>query len=483
MNPAEVTDIYPWQEEGEAFWSTAFLRRPYRARLEAEAIAPLRLLDGLDDKIFATGKSIEMLHRLGKVVRSEEEVGLFEGFLASIASQLQGERRGEEVVGEEEGGRPLDGELAAIVGSSDCPYLALALQEVLEEATREPATSTSSLLLPHVRPDPLLPLAAVLRRAVAPVVERRHAAASSTLVTLFLQDLRLEATLSRARKLFFMEAGDLMHSFCSQLFPLLEEEGEEAADSSSLTLLLQDCLAPRFPGWAELCSVERAGPGLQGVTLHLAADWPLTLVLTRANLATYNAVFQFLASVKRSLWALQAIRPARLRELEEEQELSTSSLALPSPDTSLPLAGKQHRLQLLRSWLLYFTSTVHGYFMSRVVHSTELQLAARLRAARDLDTILAVHQEYLDRIHDRCFLHPSAGMLREAVVMVLGLGVELHQASTSPLPLHTRTLLGWEERYVRCHTFLASTLQAMTSRRKLPHLEGLTVALLHSCPS
>ena len=114
---------------------------------------------------------------------------------------------------------------------------------------------------------------------------------------------------------------------------------------------------------------------------------------------------------------------------------------------------------------------------------------------------LQVHQEYLNRIHDRCFLHPSASMLREAVNLVLLLGVELRDATLSDLPIHTRTLLSWEEKYTRCHTFLASTLQvcrviyfnfcscknfhaqAMTSRRKIPHLEGLTVALLHSCPS
>ena len=70
-----------------------------------------------------------------------------------------------------------------------------------------------------------------------------------------------------------------------------------------------------------------------------------------------------------------------------------------------------------------------------------------------------VHQEYLNRIHDRCFLHHSASMLREAVNLVLNLGVELRDATLSDLPIHTRTLLAWEEKYARCHTFLASTLQ------------------------
>ena len=150
------------------------------------------------------------------------------------------------------------------------------------------------------------------------------------------------------------------------------------------------------------------------------------------------------------------------------------------------------------------------------MHSTEVELRSKLSKATDLDMILEVitdepialnfskvhdslqvHQDYLNRIHDRCFLHPSASMLREAVSLVLLLGVELRDATLSDLPIHTRTLLAWEEKYTRCHTFLASTLQvcegiffsidppaqAMTSRRKIPHLEGLTVALLHSCPS
>ena len=78
-------------------------------------------------------------------------------------------------------------------------------------------------------------------------------------------------------------------------------------------------------------------------------------------------------------------------------------------DLSLPLGSKEHRLQLLRSWLLYFTTTVHGYFMSRcifpspsgktgttylpfyrVVHSTEVELRSKLSKATDLDMILEV---------------------------------------------------------------------------------------------
>ena len=413
---------------------------------------------------------------------------------------------------EEQGAEVLDQELTAIVESSDCPYLALAMQQVFmalpnqepskeqkgarkeqkgarkeQKGVKSPEVCVS--LLPNSRVDLLLPLEPVLRRALAPTIQQHYQKACQTLVTLYMSELELEAVLSRARRVFFMEAGDLMHAFCSQLFSLtLAGREEEGVDSSSLTLLLQDCLSSRYPSWAEQFSVEyqageNTGGGLEGLTLHLQVAWPLNLVLTRQNLATYSSVFLFLAGVKRSLWALQSIRLLRLREMEEQNDLDVSSLSLSSQDVSLPLGCKQHRLQLLRSWLLFFTTTVHGYFMSRVVHSTELELRGRLGAALDLDMIRQVHQEYLDRIHDRCFLHPSASMLREAVAMVLSLGLELQQAALSSLPIHTHTILAWEEKYSRCHNFLASTLQTMTARRKLPHLEGLTVALLHSCPS
>ena len=63
---------------------------------------------------------------------------------------------------------------------------------------------------------------------------------------------------------------------------------------------------------------------------------------------------------------------------------------------------------------------MHVSIMSRVVHST----------------ILATHPTYLLKNYDRCFLHLSASMLREAVVMVLSIGLELQQTGTSNLPIH-----------------------------------------------
>eukprot|EP00092_Neocalanus_flemingeri_P037301 GFUD01040623.1.p1 GENE.GFUD01040623.1~~GFUD01040623.1.p1 ORF type:complete len:962 (+),score=214.69 GFUD01040623.1:57-2942(+) len=495
-------------DEEEDFWNKVFKSHDYKERLALENIAPLGLLDGLDQKIFVSGKSIEILSKLdhmlnGKAsIKFDEENNnrlLFTDFLQNLESQVPKLSKDSEYT-KPLASMDLGPDYQAIISSAEDPHLALAFEEVFKTIQTKNVLSTPStptypsLLLSDSMVDLLLPLEPLLKRSLSPTITSHYNRACSTLVSLFRSDLQLEAVLSRARRVFFMEAGDLMHDFCTQLFQLLDSgDSLEIADSASLTLLLQDCLGGRYSSWCDhfSCSYtvpdqHSVLPSLDGLTIHLSVPWPLTIILSQNNLDTYNKVFVFLAGVKRSLWALQSVRLSKLAQLEEKMEgldNMSSSFSQSLSDASLPLGLKQHRLQLLRSWLLYFTTTMHGYFMSRVVHSTELELQEQLKTATDLDMILAVHQTYLQRIYDRCFLHPSASMLREAVVMVLGIGLELQQAALSDLPIHTRTITGWEEKYSKCHKFLASTLQTMTAKRKLPHLEGLAIALLHSCPA
>ena len=46
--------------------------------------------------------------------------------------------------------------------------------------------------------------------------------------------------------------------------------------------------------------------------------------------------------------------------------------------------------------------------MSRVVHSTELELRSQLQDATDLDMIISVHTSYINRIFDRFVNRSSA---------------------------------------------------------------------------
>ena len=82
--------------------------------------------------------------------------------------------------------------------------------------------------------------------------------------------------------------------------------------------------------------------------------------------------------------------------------------------------------------LLHFVTNVHSYLMTRVLHTTQLELQGVLREegehkVKDLDDIIQSHNKYIERIHDRCFLHQSASVLREAVVKVLNTCLDLHK--------------------------------------------------------
>ena len=91
----------------------------------------------------------------------------------------------------------------------------------------------------------------------------------------------------------------------------------------------------------------------------------------------------------------------------------------------------------------------------------------------------------------RCFLHPSASLLKETVFKVLKSAMVLHKYCTQYVQdpkagvfiMETSALKSLEENYAKRHQFLATTLKSMTEKRHVPHLDGLAAALLHSCPA
>ena len=193
-------------EETEDFWSAVYKQRDYKQMLKNESVDPLRLLEGLDSKILSSGKSIEILHKLDRLRSSHTEnktADLFTCFIDSLGIQLPGSKQ-EESLGKKEEEKTLDPELTEIVASSNCPYLALALQEVFQSAfhNREDngQDSQKDRLLPFATLDPLIPLEPVLRRGLAPNIQ----------VSLLL--INLLPLICKAGMLFF-----ILHNPCGSL--------------------------------------------------------------------------------------------------------------------------------------------------------------------------------------------------------------------------------------------------------------------------
>lgn len=62
-----------------------------------------------------------------------------------------------------------------------------------------------------------------------------------------------------------------------------------------------------------------------------------------------------------------------------------------------------------------------NYCITQILHSTGIEFKQDLEKAKDLDQIIAVHNKYVNTIHERCLLHKMVKLLKQAVMNVLNL--------------------------------------------------------------
>ena len=247
------------------------------------------------------------------------------------------------------------------------PYLAMAFECVYEDLKPkdEPdEIGDHDLLITRI--DPLIPLDATLERAFLPLVETVYKNSCARLLSLITEELELERHLVAVRRIFLMEAGDLLHEFYDDMFIRLEHD-LGSMDSTSVTLFLQDCISRRHPEEAERFSLslpenlkDAASDFFQSTRLSYKVSWPLDIVLDDEAFTIYNQVFLFLLRVKRSIWSLQQIQAKTLAEstkdkLEHRHTSSEEDNLHETPDgtEAFSTALKMHRILLLRSWLFH----------------------------------------------------------------------------------------------------------------------------------
>lgn len=604
----------------ETFWTRGFISRPYKTFLKAINLEVPEIFDWSFPRILTCGKSIEILTILQKQGRLEtssssqfkyyvSHTQLYEEFLSNVKESLKEHRRGNTYEKDTIVGQSIQSCSEKKLRVSDIidedisdfdPYLVAAFDTVFSQIGNQDNEDSKTngdkkeilklqsggkdfLLLSDFGLDAMKPLTNKLEACLAPVIVKHVDTASLGLLNLFRNTLNLEQHLTWVRKVFLMEAGDLLSEFYTSIFESSAQIIEStqrtlnsaggSIDSLSLTMLLHDCLSRR-PSTAEEM-VERFSVKVDGNTasdnmegnIHLSyhVEWPLNIVLHSTSLSMYNKVFQFLLKVKHALWALQEINAKDLAiALENAQKLRASAIKehsylegsdeddsfksgvceTPMNNTyskktsppneiqfdELKEKRKIHRILLLRSWLLHFVGNIHSYFMTRVLHTTQLELQGALNEEgehkiNDLDDIISAHNRYIERIHDRCFLHQSTIVLREAVVKVFNTCVALHKhcrqfvndyhgvlgAERDCCDIQTemqllkskqyhllksskddngcgllvseKLLHNFEESYSRSHQFLATTLRSLSQKRNVPHLDGLAAALIYTSPN
>eukprot|EP00731_Ephydatia_muelleri_P023846 Em0016g117a len=313
------------------------------------------------------------------------------------------------------------------------------------------------------------PLASILEDCFQSLVQKRYVRASGAVMRLLHTRYMLMEHFRTVRLFFLMEAGDVMHQFYSDIFQRILNQ-EPWQHDSYLNAMFQEALQMRF------CSVfgkdisvvctEVSKDISMNIVLSLSMEyevqWPLNIIFNEEAMHTYNETFRFLLQVKWAKWCLEGLR-----------QRTDTWVALP-PD----LRHKVQLLHHLKSQLLHFINSLNNYLMTRILHSVGLEFQEDIAKAEDIDTLVSVHDKYVNTIFDRCLLNKKASYIKEAIMKILNLALHFRQKWERGLDKFSAAEAERVEgEFTKCTHFLVSFLQKTVEKGSYPHLETLAFSL------
>jgi hypothetical protein len=257
--------------------------------------------------------------------------------------------------------------------------------------------------VPHFSREALL-LPQLLDECFLRHVKDRVRELNSALVKHLLERHLLISHLAALRRIFFMEAGDILHAFSLELFRKLDR-GESWGDAHALDVMLQSSL-PSIGG-TELGSISacmidgshRTASGsvpssimaLDRLQLTYSVEWPLNLVINSSSLAAYNSIMVFLMQIKRAKCALDHMRDKPLEtplRLGVRISSSESGMEVKRHSSVSDRYGRWNtQYLLLRAELRHVVNNVENYVMSQIHGTAASNLERQLLEATALDQV------------------------------------------------------------------------------------------------
>ncbi|XP_067665574.1 gamma-tubulin complex component 5-like isoform X2 [Haliotis asinina] len=490
----------PKSSTNSSVLSTTIAQFPEHEQVSvATAWAP-KFLQPVVKDIVLTGKSMEVLEHLGQLFqvignKDGRPDSLYDTFMKSLEKTLGSKsptagisqnRKRETTVSTPVLTPNIEHQMRGL-GVFD-PLLRINFEAVFSYLHVGPVESDDDRelrLLRGLKSENLQPVEMLLQECLYPHILDRYHVVCSELVRILKEKYCLMDFLTAMRKFFLMEAGDTMFNFYADIFDRMKNM-EQWRDLSVLNLVLHEAMYTLYPDEINRLSVTLETPSTQEkfpisvtdcIKLSYAVPWPVDLVITSRSQDIYNQIFSFLLQVKRAKYCLEQLR---FFDLKKEDILKSIHLSqYEEEDTTRNT--RIHRMQLLRFRLLYFVNSLHNYIMTRILQSTGLEFQSDIEASVDLDQIIAAHNSYVSKIHERCLLHPKVAFLREAVLKVLNLILSFHKIWDQGVDeISMKIIEDMELEFSRCIQFLASFLNNVIKRGSFPHLESLAFALITS---
>ncbi|ATY58470.1 gamma-tubulin complex component [Cordyceps militaris] len=274
------------------------------------------------------------------------------------------------------------------------------------------------------------PFPDLFNTALGQWIDRKYAAVSSALQTALFDDCGFEPALRALHSVYLMSDGAAASSFCERLFAKLDAKDPIWQNRRALTASAQETFSSGGvvepsrlsvhvldDGRRHVSATEARGSVAAALPLIQVAyrpAWPVQMILDADSTARYQAVFTLLLQTKRAAHALRAAR--LLADLRTEDA---------ADDAELDARGLFYAA---RSSLVWFVDTLQTYLVTVVLIPQTARMQRELRAAADVDAMMAAHARCARHMTDQLCLGAKLEPLRDAILEVLDLALQLESA-------------------------------------------------------
>ncbi|XP_064652769.1 gamma-tubulin complex component 5-like [Lineus longissimus] len=460
------------------------------------------------NEIILTGKSMELLQDLGKLVdvsgSSKGQTSLYDKFLSELKTLL---------------GTKSDSSLNCDSSTDDSQAAPLFKGTLKHHMTTKTGhntlleinfeniynssgfraelfnTKNEEILkdLENLKCSSLVPIQLILKQCLYPHITSRYEYISSQLLQILWNDYQLADYLAAMRHFFLMEAGDTMYDFSREIFEKLRLH-EPWNDTTFLNWALHGALQVHFPREIDrlLVHIEEVPItprtsypiyALNSLRLYYKVPWPVSLIIDSRCQRVYNQIFTFVMQIKRAKYSLEQLSFADLEKVETyEQKKDVDETFFSIYQTEeVYKSSLVHRMHIFKLRLLHFVNSLENYIMTRILHSTGLEFQREIREAKDLDQVLQAHNSYVNKIFEMCLLPKRVQHLKDAIMKVLSLSLTFQAKwDAGVVSLTLKELSDMEKNFSKCIHFLASFLVNVSKRGTFPHLDSLASAVIES---
>lgn len=260
----------------------------------------------------------------------------------------------------------------------------------------------------------LMPFEESFDEAFGRWVEVKHHTTSALLRQCLFEECGLSRSLDGLERIYFLSDGATSTVLAESIFARLNKAKNAWNDSFTITELLRETIGvtdgvvsenlrvSSTPLAADTDAARRTVKSLASIQVVYRLPWAVSLIVRPATLATYRKIFTLLLQIRRASSVL------------------TNSKLLSSSEPA--------QFYLIRTKLLWFTSTLYHYLTSMVLAPNIKTMRRELAEADDVDKMLASHNSFIKLLHDQLLLGKRLELIHKTILQVLDLAIALEDA-------------------------------------------------------